>query len=73
MHEFWKVWEVYNFSEFPGGVYWAAIPAQAGLLVALFFVVAFGSSMDVAAIQQNHAKPLDYNGELITVGMYMVK
>ena len=36
--------------------------------LALFFVVAFGSSLDVAAIQQDSPEPLDYNKELVTVG-----
>ena len=35
----------------------------------LFLVVCFGSCMDVAAIQQEVPSPLDFNGELITVGL----
>ena len=37
-------------------------------MLALFFVVAFGSSLDVAAIQADSPDPLDYNSELRTVG-----
>lgn len=37
-------------------------------LAALFFIVAFGSSMDIAAIQADSAQDLDYNSELVTVG-----
>jgi hypothetical protein len=44
------------------------LPLQVPQLVALFFVVAFGSSLDVAAIQQDMPEPLDYNSELVTVG-----
>lgn len=44
------------------------MPKQAGKILALYFVVAFGSSMDVAAIQADVAMPLDYNKELVTVG-----
>jgi len=36
-------------------------------------VVAFGSSLDVAAIQQDSPEPLDYNRELVTVGQCFVK
>ena len=35
---------------------------------ALFFVCAFGSSLDVAAIQAESPEPLDFNHELQTVG-----
>jgi hypothetical protein len=42
---------------------------QLGKLVALYFVVAFGSSMDIAAIQADSPRDLDYNSELVTVGL----
>lgn len=38
-------------------------------VVALFFVAAFGSSLDVAAIQAESPEPLDFNHELQTVGV----
>ncbi len=38
-------------------------------VVALFFVAAFGSSLDVAAIQAELPEPLDFNHELQTVGV----
>ncbi len=44
------------------------MPRQIPTALALFFVVAFGSSLDVAAIQQDSPEPLDYNRELVTVG-----
>ena len=39
-----------------------------GQVLALFFVAAFGSSLDVAAIQSESPEPLDFNHELQTVG-----
>ncbi len=47
------------------------MPRQIPTALALFFVVAFGSSLDVAAIQQDSPEPLDYNRELVTVGQYI--
>ena len=44
------------------------MPRQIPTALALFFVVAFGSSLDVAAIQQDSPEPLDYNAELVTLG-----
>jgi hypothetical protein len=40
-----------------------------GQVLALFFVAAFGSSLDVAAIQSESPEPLDFNHELQTVGV----
>ena len=40
-------------------------------VVALFFVCAFGSSLDVAAIQAESPEPLDFNHELQTVGVHL--
>lgn len=37
-------------------------------IIALFFICAFGSSLDVAAIQGESPEPLDFNHELQTVG-----
>lgn len=50
------------------GIHWSAMPRQIPQAIALTFVVAFGSSLDVAAIQQDMPNPLDYNSELVTVG-----
>ncbi|KAJ9523513.1 hypothetical protein QJQ45_007217 [Haematococcus lacustris] len=38
-------------------------------LAGLFVVVCFGSCMDMAAIQQEMPLPLDFNSELVTVGL----
>lgn len=37
--------------------------------LAMVVVVAFSSSLDVAAIEMEVGKPLDYNHELMTVGV----
>ena len=51
-----------------GAVDWPAAAQQSGKLVALFFVVSFGSSLDISAIQADLPMPIDYNAELQTVG-----
>ena len=63
------MYELYNIHDLKfDGIYWSVIPRQLPTALALFFVVAFGSSLDVAAIQQDSPEPLDYNKELVTVG-----
>ncbi len=70
---FWKVFELYNIHDWRlSGTYWPAVAWQVPKMIALFFVVAFGSSMDVAAIQQDMPEPLDFDKELITVGKELV-
>ena len=69
---FWSIYELFNW-HFDGGlkiggVMWSAMPRQVPQLIGLFAVVAFGSSLDVAAIQQDSPQPLDFNAELLTVG-----
>ena len=51
-----------------GSVDWGAASQQASKLVTLFFVVSFGSSLDISAIQADLPVPIDYNAELQTVG-----
>ena len=65
---FWDVWQLFNLGD-PKGILWSALPRQLPTVLALAFVVAFGSSLDVAAIQQGSSDELDYNRELVTVGM----
>ena len=66
---FWEIYSLYNIHDLSfKGIYWAVMPRQIPTALALFFVVAFGSSLDVAAIQQDSPEPLDYNRELVTVG-----
>ena len=50
------------------GIYLPAMWVQIPKLLGLFFVVAFGSSLDIAAIQAEMPTPLDFNSELKTVG-----
>ena len=45
------------------------IPSIALSWVAMVVVVAFSSCLDVAAIEMEVKKPLDYNHELSTVGL----
>ncbi|KAK9811232.1 hypothetical protein WJX72_000395 [[Myrmecia] bisecta] len=67
---FWEIYGLYNIhSPALDGIYLPAVWPQLPKLLALFFVVAFGSSLDVAAIQADMPDPLDYNHELKTVGL----
>ncbi|BDA44720.1 Uncharacterized protein C24H6.11c [Coccomyxa sp. Obi] len=67
---FWEIYELYNIKDLKfDGVYFPGMLQQIPKLLALFFVVAFGSSLDVAAIQADSPEPLDYNHELKTVGL----
>jgi SulP family sulfate permease len=67
---FWEIYELYNIKDLKfDGVYFPGMLQQVPKLLALFFVVAFGSSLDVAAIQADSPEPLDYNHELKTVGV----
>ena len=45
------------------------VPSQLLSWSAMVLVVAFSSSLDVAAIEMEIAKPLDYDKELTTVGL----
>lgn len=68
--QFWRAWQLYNIHDFPPtNILWSAMPQQLGKLLALYFVVAFGSSMDIAAIQADTPRDLDYSKELVTVGV----
>jgi MFS superfamily sulfate permease-like transporter len=50
-------------------VVWSAFPQLALSEISMLFVVALSSSLDVAAIELELAKPLDYNKELTMVGI----
>jgi SulP family sulfate permease len=50
-------------------VVWSVFPSQIGTLFAMISVVALSSSLDVAAIEIELKRPLDYNHELSTVGL----
>ncbi|EFJ45005.1 hypothetical protein VOLCADRAFT_94701 [Volvox carteri f. nagariensis] len=67
----WQLWGLYNLQHggLAHGVDLRAMLAQLPKLVGLFLVVCFGSCMDVAAIQSDMPTPLDFNRELMTVGV----
>eukprot|EP01038_Epipyxis_sp_PR26KG_P008476 gene8476-11458_t len=50
-------------------VEWSLLPRQIFRLLGMFLVVAFSSSLDVAAIEMELGLPLDYDRELNTVGI----
>jgi MFS superfamily sulfate permease-like transporter len=52
-----------------GRVEWSALPPLAGTLASMVLVVALSSSLDVAAIELELGRPLDYDRELSTVGL----
>ena len=54
----WVVWS---------RIYWSALPPLFPTWLGMFFVVAFGSCLDVAAISLDMGQRLDYNHELKTV------
>lgn len=65
---FWKLYNIYSPSTFPWDTFFeATVPRQLAKMAGLFFVVAFGSSMDIAAIQTESPVDIDYNSELVTV------
>eukprot|EP00985_Skeletonema_marinoi_P013334 scaffold6584_cov208-Skeletonema_marinoi.AAC.2 len=49
-------------------VVWRVLPSQTFTIIAMISVVALSSSLDIAAIEIEMKRPLDYNHELTTVG-----
>jgi len=49
-------------------VVWRVLPSQTFTIIAMISVVALSSSLDIAAIEIEMKRPLDYNHELKTVG-----
>lgn len=60
-----QTWNYFDFSK----VAWGVVPDLIVTEVSMIFVVALSSSLDVAAIELELQKPLDYNGELQMVGI----
>jgi len=61
-------YRVYGFFD-TSKVQWSWIPKQFTSVIGLVIVVSFGSSLDVAAVQEARpSEKLDYNNEMITVG-----
>ena len=54
---FYTAWELYDVSK----VQWSVFPAQFLPWVGMFFVVAFSSSLDIAAIEMELGLPMDYD------------
>lgn len=50
-------------------VVWRVLPSQTVTILAMISVVALSSSLDIAAIEIEMKRPLDYNHELKTVGI----
>ncbi|KAL6781953.1 hypothetical protein ACKKBF_B10080 [Auxenochlorella protothecoides x Auxenochlorella symbiontica] len=68
--EFWELWSLFNIHDFKlDGILVSAGLAQIGKLAGLILVVCFGSCMDVAAIQQDLPERIDFDHELVTVGV----
>lgn len=63
--DFRKTWNGFKFDR----VHWHVIPNLLPTWLAMYFVVAFSSCLDVAAIQMELGRPLDFNHELKTVGV----
>ncbi|CAM9457545.1 unnamed protein product, partial [Ectocarpus sp. 13 AM-2016] len=57
-------WDCFSFAD----IHWGAFARVVPNLLAMIVVVAFSSCLDIAAIEMEMAKPLDFNGELQTVG-----
>ncbi|CEG40428.1 sulfate permease family [Plasmopara halstedii] len=60
-----QIYGFYNFSK----INFSHMTDQIPTWIAMYFVVAFSSSLDVAAVETALGKPLDHNHELQTVGV----
>lgn len=61
---FYEAWRYYDIT----AVEWSVFPSQVFRWVGMFLVVAFSSSLDIAAIEMELGLPMDYDRELMTVG-----
>jgi MFS superfamily sulfate permease-like transporter/CRP-like cAMP-binding protein len=57
---FYQMWYVFDFTK----VHWSTMPGQLLTWIGMFFVVAFSSCLDVAAIEMDMGKQLNVNHEL---------
>mmetsp|Transcript_99056 Transcript_99056/g.317743 ORF Transcript_99056/g.317743 Transcript_99056/m.317743 type:complete len:954 (+) Transcript_99056:112-2973(+) len=62
----WECFHLYNGFQ---GIAWHTLPHQIPKVVGLVCVVAFGSVLDIAAIQTEQPQPLDFDGELRMIGV----
>ncbi len=56
----YHTWDYIQFDQ----VIWSAMPGQAMTAVSMILVVALSSSLDIAAIDLELPKPLEYNYEV---------
>jgi hypothetical protein len=63
LEPFYESWTLYGWRGENGEslIVWSLIPEQFVMWVGMFLVVAFSSSLDVAAIEMELGLPLDYN------------
>ena len=61
----YKTWDWFQFDK----VVWSAFPEQVLTVCSMIFVVALSSSLDIAAIDLELPKPLEYNHELCMIGL----
>lgn len=61
----YHTWDYIQFDK----VVWAALPGQSLTVLSMIFVVALSSSLDIAAIDLEIPKPLEYNYELRMIGL----
>eukprot|EP00892_Ulva_mutabilis_P011320 jgi/Ulvmu1/8560/UM045_0002.1 len=67
---FWEVYELYDLLPWRAErIAWAVLVRQVPMTLALFSVVLFGSCLDITAIQASLPYEVDYNAELVTVGI----
>uniref|UniRef100_A0A383VST7 STAS domain-containing protein n=1 Tax=Tetradesmus obliquus TaxID=3088 RepID=A0A383VST7_TETOB len=68
--QFWELYKLFNIEDWEfDGICLPALLRQIPKMLGLFFVVTFGSCLDVAAIQADMPFPIDFNSELGTVGL----
>lgn len=65
---FWHIYELFGWRAGLAALHLPALAAQLPTLAAMFFVCAFGSCLDVAAIQADMEEPIDFDAELSTAG-----
>ncbi|OWZ15039.1 Sulfate Permease [Phytophthora megakarya] len=63
-----SITQIYGFYDF-SKINFSHLTDQIPTWIAMYFVVAFSSSLDVAAVETALGKPLDHNHELQTVGI----
>ncbi|KAJ8603136.1 hypothetical protein CTAYLR_004589 [Chrysophaeum taylorii] len=62
-------WRLYRGKSKAAKIVWETLPRIATTWIGMVVVVAFSSSLDVAAIEMELGRPLDYDSELRTVGL----